>query len=89
MLRASYPSMQNVAKKILLNQRSKEASKNLLSINEILNLILAQNSPIKKNTTGTIFTKKNCPNKINPICTICNVKTKKLNFLSLRYRAWQ
>ena len=39
MLRASYPSMQNVAKKILLNQRSKEASKNLLSINEILNLI--------------------------------------------------
>ncbi len=39
MLRASYPSMQNVAKKILLNQRSKEASKDLLSINEILNLI--------------------------------------------------
>ena len=39
MLRASYPSMQNVAKNILKFGRSYESDKFLLSIKEILNLI--------------------------------------------------
>ncbi len=43
MLRASYPSMQNVAKTILKNQRSKESDKQLLSIKQILNLIPGTN----------------------------------------------
>jgi phosphoenolpyruvate phosphomutase len=43
MLRASYPSMQNVAKTILKNQRSKESDKQLLSIKQILNLIPGAN----------------------------------------------
>ncbi len=43
MLRASYPSMINVAKLILQYKRSKEADKILLSIKEILNLIPGTN----------------------------------------------
>lgn len=39
MLRAAYPGMMNVAKSILTYDRSYEAEKELLSINEILNLI--------------------------------------------------
>lgn len=39
MLRAAYPGMMNVAKSILENDRSLEAEKDLLSINEILELI--------------------------------------------------
>ncbi len=39
MLRASYPAMVDVAKKILLNRRSKEAESKIISINKILNLI--------------------------------------------------
>lgn len=39
MLRAAYPGMKNVAKSILDNDRSLEAEKELLSINEILDLI--------------------------------------------------
>ena len=39
MLRAAYPGMKNVAKSILENDRSYEAEKELLSINEILDLI--------------------------------------------------
>ncbi len=39
MLRASYPAMQNVAKQILLDGRSLEASKQCMSIKEILELI--------------------------------------------------
>lgn len=39
MLRAAYPGMKNVAKSILENDRSLEAEKELLSINEILDLI--------------------------------------------------
>ncbi len=39
MLRAAYPGMMNVAKSILTNDRSLEAEKELLSINEILELI--------------------------------------------------
>ena len=39
MLRASYPSMLNVAKSILDNDRSKEADDICLTINEILKLI--------------------------------------------------
>ena len=39
MLRAAYPGMKNVAKSILENDRSLEAEKDLLSINEILELI--------------------------------------------------
>ena len=43
MLRAAYPAMRNVALDILKNNRSKEADKKLLSINEILNLIPGAN----------------------------------------------
>ena len=43
MLRASYPSMQNVAESILKNQRSKESDNKLLTIKEILNLIPGTN----------------------------------------------
>ena len=39
MLRASYPAMVDTAKSILLHGRSLEASENLLSIKEIINLI--------------------------------------------------
>ncbi len=39
LLRASYPAMMNAAKSILENERSLELEKDLLSINEILNLI--------------------------------------------------
>ena len=39
LLRASFPAMQNVAKSILINKRSKEASKMCMSIKEILELI--------------------------------------------------
>ena len=39
LIRASYPSMLNTAKSILLNGRSHEAQKNITSINEIINLI--------------------------------------------------
>ena len=39
MLRASYPAMVEVAKKILLNKRSKETEKKIISIKEILHLI--------------------------------------------------
>jgi len=39
MLRAAYPSMMNVAKSILDNDRSMEAEKDLLSIKKILDLI--------------------------------------------------
>ena len=39
MLRASYPAMSNVAKQILTNGRSLEASKDCMSIKEILELI--------------------------------------------------
>jgi len=39
MLRAAYPGMMKVAKSILVNDRSLEAEKELLSINEILELI--------------------------------------------------
>jgi phosphoenolpyruvate phosphomutase len=39
MLRAAYPGLKNVAKSILENDRSYEAEKELLSINEILDLI--------------------------------------------------
>lgn len=39
MLRAAYPGMKNVAKSILEHDRSYEAEKELLSINEILDLI--------------------------------------------------
>ena len=39
LLRAAYPSMVNVAKSILKNQRSFESEKNILPIKEILNLI--------------------------------------------------
>lgn len=39
MLRAAYPGMKNVAKSILENDRSYEAEKELLPINEILDLI--------------------------------------------------
>ena len=39
MLRASYPAMAKVARQILMNGRSKESNKNLMSINEILELI--------------------------------------------------
>jgi len=39
MLRAAYPCMMNVAKSILDNDRSMEAEKDLLSINQILDLI--------------------------------------------------
>jgi phosphoenolpyruvate phosphomutase len=39
MLRAAYPGMMNVAKSILAHDRSLEAEKDLLSINEILELI--------------------------------------------------
>ncbi len=43
MLRAAYPGMKNVATSILANDRSFEAEKELLSINEILNLIPGTN----------------------------------------------
>ena len=43
LLRASYPSMVNVAKSILKNKRSKEADNMILSIKEILNLIPGTN----------------------------------------------
>ena len=43
MLRASYPAMKSVATKILLNGRSKEADKEIISISEILNLIPGTN----------------------------------------------
>jgi phosphoenolpyruvate phosphomutase len=43
LLRASYPSMVNVAKSILKNKRSKEADSMILSIKEILNLIPGTN----------------------------------------------
>ena len=39
LFRASYPSMNEAAKSILKNERSKEIDKKLISINEILNLI--------------------------------------------------
>ena len=39
MLRASYPAMLNVAKKILESERSSSTEKNLISIKKILNLI--------------------------------------------------
>ena len=39
MLRASYPSMKDIAEQILKNSRTKEIDKKLLSIKEILNLI--------------------------------------------------
>ncbi len=39
LLRASFPAMQNVAKSILINKRSKEASKMCMSIKDILELI--------------------------------------------------
>ena len=39
MLRSSYLSMQLTAQKILKNQRSKETEKNMISINEIIELI--------------------------------------------------
>ena len=39
MLRASYPAMHNVAKSILKNNRSFEANKEIIKINEILKLI--------------------------------------------------
>ena len=39
MLRASYPAMVNVAKSILLNQRSSDANKFCMPIKEILELI--------------------------------------------------
>ena len=39
MLRASYPAMMKVARQILINGRSKESNKSLMSINEILELI--------------------------------------------------
>ena len=39
LLRASYPSMMNVAKSILKFGRSKEAEKNIISIKEIISLI--------------------------------------------------
>jgi len=39
MLRAAYPAMQNVAKKILKYGRSKEIDNDLISINDILELI--------------------------------------------------
>ena len=39
LLRASYPAMQRVAKKILIDGYSKEIEKEIMSINEILNLI--------------------------------------------------
>ena len=43
MLRASYPSMENVARTILKNSRSKESDNQLLSIKKILNLIPGTN----------------------------------------------
>ena len=39
LLRASYPAMYNTAKKILKHKRSKEAEKNITSIDNIINLI--------------------------------------------------
>lgn len=39
MLRASFVAMQNVAKEILENDRSKESESKCMKINEILNLI--------------------------------------------------
>ena len=39
LLRASYPAMMEVAKKILLHQRSKEIEKKIISVKEILTLI--------------------------------------------------
>ena len=39
MLRSSYLSMQLTAQKILKNQRSKETEKDMISINEIIELI--------------------------------------------------
>ncbi len=39
LMRASYPAMINTAKNILKNKRSKESEKEIISINEILNLI--------------------------------------------------
>ena len=39
LFRAAYPAMLNVAKSILLNERSKESEKNIMNIGQILNLI--------------------------------------------------
>ncbi|HLV30598.1 MAG TPA: phosphoenolpyruvate mutase [Chitinispirillaceae bacterium] len=39
LLRSAYPAMINTAKNILINQRAYECRKNMMSINEILNLI--------------------------------------------------
>ena len=39
MLRASYPAMLNTARSILKNGRSKEATEDLMSINEIIHLV--------------------------------------------------
>ena len=39
MLRAAYPAMMNVAKKILKNERSFEVEKKITPIREIINLI--------------------------------------------------
>ena len=39
LLRSSYPSMVRTAESILLNERTKEIEKNLMSIKEIINFI--------------------------------------------------
>ena len=39
LLRATYPAMLKTAKKILINERSKEAEKDITSINDIIKLI--------------------------------------------------
>ena len=39
LLRAAYPAMQNVAREILRNGRSSEVDKDLMAINDILELI--------------------------------------------------
>ena len=39
LFRSTYPNMKTTAESILRNKRSKESEKNLMSINEILNLI--------------------------------------------------
>ena len=39
LLRSTYPNMRETAESILKHKRSKESEKNLMSINQILNLI--------------------------------------------------
>ena len=39
LLRSTYPNMKATAESILKHKRSKESEKNLMSINQILNLI--------------------------------------------------